>query len=71
MDVADQGDFNIVFMKFNRKGMFVAVQTDPDTTPLNLSKHFNYGSAKHGNWSVMDYDLFWELNADAVKQLCS
>ena len=71
MDVADQGDFNIVFMKFNRKGMFVAVQADPDTTPLNLSKHFNYGSAKHGNWSIMDYDLFWELNADAVKQLCS
>ncbi len=70
MDVADEGDFNIIFMKFNRKGMFVAVQAQPNTTSLTFTRHFNYGSQKHGHWFIMDYDTFWELNADAVKQLC-
>ena len=70
MDVADEGDFNIIFMKFNRKGMFVAVQAQPNNTSLTFTRHFNYGSAHHGHWFIMDYDTFWELNADAVKQLC-
>ena len=69
MDVADEGDFNIIFMKFNRKGTFVAVQ-HTDTTSLNFKLHFTYTTEKYGTWSIMDYDIFWELNADAVKHLC-
>jgi len=70
MDVADEGDFNIIFMKFNRKGMYVAVQAQPNTSPLFFTRNFNYGSAHHGHWFIMDYDLFWELNADKVRDLC-
>ena len=71
IDVADEGDFNILFMKFNRKGTYVAVQAQPNHTSLYFTRHFNYATAKHGHWLFMDYDLFWELNADSVKLLCA
>ena len=70
MDVADEGDFNIIFMKFNRKGTYVAVQAQPNHSQLFFTRHFNYATGKHGHWFIMDYDLFWELNADQVKLLC-
>lgn len=70
MDVADEGDFNIIFMKFNRKGTYVAIQAQPNHSSLFFTRQFNYATGKHGHWFIMDYDLFWELNADAVAQLC-
>jgi hypothetical protein len=70
MDVADEGDFNILFMKFNRKGQYVAVQAEPNHTNLFFTRHFNYASAHHGHWFIMKHDLFWELNSDQVQILC-
>jgi hypothetical protein len=70
LDVADPGDFNIIFMKFNRKGTYVAVQAQPNTTNLMFTRHFNYASGLNGHWMIMDHELFWELNADMVKSLC-
>ena len=70
MDVADEGDFNIIFMKFNRKGTYVAIQAQPNQTELFFTRHFNYASKKHSHWFIMDHDLFFELNADTVKKLC-
>lgn len=70
MDVADQGDFNILFLKFNRKGKYVAVQAQPNQTKLIFTRHFNYGSINHGHWFIMDLELFFELNSDEVKNLC-
>lgn len=67
---ADEGDFNIIFMKFNRKGKYVAVQSQPNNTTLIFTRHFNYTSGLHGHWFVMLHDLFWELNSDTVKKLC-
>lgn len=71
MDVADEGDFNIIFMKFNRKGTYVAIQAQPNQTELFFTRHFNYASKKHSHWFIMDHNLFFELNAEAVKELCS
>lgn len=71
MEAADEGDFNILFMKFNRKGKYVAVQAQPNNTSLIFTRHFNYPTTYHGHWFIMDHDLFWELNSDQVKQLCS
>lgn len=71
MDVAVEGDFNILFMKFNRKGKYVAVQIDPTDTKLKLTNHFNYGSKHHGQWAVMAFDTFFETNSDEIKNLCS
>lgn len=70
MDASDDGDFNIIFMKFNRKGTFVAVQSQPNHTNLIFTRHFNYASGLHGHWFIMDLDLFFELNSDVVKKLC-
>lgn len=70
MDVSDPGDFSIIFMKFNRKGTYIAVQLSP-TTQLQLVRHINYGSIKNAHWAIMDHNTFWELNSEVVKQLCS
>ena len=69
MDVADPGDFNIIIMKFNRKGTFVAVKLE-NAENLQFVRHINYGSEKHDHWIIMDHDTFWDLNSDAVKGLC-
>jgi hypothetical protein len=70
MDASDPGDFSIIFMKFNRKGTYVAVEAQPNHTDLLFTRHFNYGSGLNGHWYIMDLELFFELNSDTVKQLC-
>lgn len=71
MDVADPGDFNILFMKFNRKGKYIAVQLqDQYNFALQFYKHIIYNSKKNGQWAFMDHDRFWEINSIAVKELC-
>lgn len=69
MDVADTGDFNIVFMKFNRKGTFVAVHLT-DTKSISLNNHFIYTTEKYGSWAIMEYEQFWDANTAAVRELC-
>lgn len=72
-EVADPGDFNILFLKFNRKGTYVAVQLPCSGNPsqtFNLSKHFIYDSNLNGSWAVMDLDTFFKSNAATVKALC-
>lgn len=67
MTVADASDFNILIMKFNRKGKFVAVEFDKNRDePLFVERHFLYNSPKWGRWAIMDYDKFFELNKDYV-----
>ena len=71
MDVADPGDLNILFMKFNRKGKYVAVQIPSDHPEITLLNHFNYSSIKHDNWIIMDFNMFFTLNSTIVKKLSS
>lgn len=80
LDVADEGDFNIVFMKFNRKGTYVAVQSGPSDTKssttsetnskFKLKNFFEYNSDKYGTWVIMDLQEFFTHNADEVARLC-
>jgi len=71
MDVADEGDFNILFMKFNRKGKFVALQFDQYyDVPLFVEYHMLY-QYKDIRWAIMDYDRFWSLNKDFVELACA
>lgn len=72
MDVADPGDFNILIMKFNRKGKFVAVEFDVRRDEaLFVEREFIYETEKYGRWAIMDYDKFFELNKDNVKTWCA
>lgn len=75
MDVSDPGDFNIIFMKFNRKGQFVVFQEQLpqsmlDNNILHLYRAMPYYSKNHGNWYIMDHEKFWGLNKNIVSQLC-
>lgn len=64
MDVADPGDMNILFMKFNRKGRFVAVQCKHTWVTDNF---LFYGSKKYGDWCFIEFDSFMKQNKDLLK----
>jgi len=64
MDVEDEGDLNILFMKFNRKGRFVVVQTKLTWV---TDQFMYYTSKKHGDWLILDFDLFFKHNKDLIK----
>ena len=64
LDVADEDDLNILFMKFNRKGRFVAVECKYTWVTDNF---FYYGSKKHGDWCIMEFDTFMKQNKDLLK----
>jgi hypothetical protein len=50
MTAGDPDDMNILFMKFNRRGCFVAVQA---TMPWNTDcNHVVYNSPKYGKWMI-------------------
>ena len=68
MDAADDGDFNILIMKFNNKGKFVAT---PSTHQLKTTRQFTYHSPKLNTWLITGFDEFWQRNADRVKTLCA
>jgi hypothetical protein len=64
MEVSDQDDFNILFMKFNRIGKFVAVQ--PKFTWV-LDNYTFYSSKTVGDWILTEFDSFFKNNKDLVK----
>jgi predicted lipase len=64
LDVADPDDLNILFMKFNRKGRYVAVQCK---LTWITDTFFFYGSEKFGDWYVMEFDLFFKHNTKLVQ----
>jgi Holliday junction resolvase len=64
LDVEDEGDMNILFMKFNRIGQYVAVQ--PKLTWRMLNYTF-YASEKYGDWLITEKTSFFKDNEDLVK----
>lgn len=64
MDVSDEGDLNILFVKINRKGRFIAVQTKYTWV---TDQFMYYTSPKHGDWILVDFDHFFNHNKDLLK----
>lgn len=64
MDVAEQDDCSILFMKFNRKGKYVAVQSKYTWIADNF---IHYRSDTHGEWIIMEFDHFFALNSNLFK----
>jgi hypothetical protein len=64
MDVADDGDLNILFVKINRKGKFVALQSKYTWI---TDQFMYYTSQKHGDWIIVDFDHFFKHNKDLLK----
>lgn len=65
LDVEDEGDLNILFMKFNRIGQYVAVQ--PKLT-WKVDNYTFYASKEHGDWIITEFTSFFKNNAELVKQ---
>ena len=64
MDVADDGDVNLLFMKFNRKGRYVAVQCGATWITDNF---VYYSSSKFGDWLIVEFDDFFLHNSTLLK----
>lgn len=64
LDVADEDDFNILFMKFNRKGQYVAVQGKLTWIADNC---LFYSSKKFGDWVVLEHFTFFKNNSELIK----
>ena len=64
MDVADPDDCNILFMKFNRKGRYVAIQSKLTWVTDNF---VYYTHPKLGDWIIMEFDTFFTHNSKLLK----
>ena len=64
MDVADTDDCNILFMKFNRKGRYIAVQSKLTWVTDDF---LYYTSSKLGDWIIMEFDSFFLYNSQLLK----
>lgn len=64
LDVADEDDVNILFMKFNRKGQYVAVQGKLTWVADNC---LFYSSKIHGDWVIMEHFSFFQNNKELLK----
>lgn len=64
MSVSETDDVNVLFMKLNRKGKFVAVQTKLTW----VTDHFMYyTSPVRGDWILIEFDQFFKHNTQLLK----
>jgi hypothetical protein len=68
MAVAEVDDCNILFMKFNRKGKYVVVQTKNTWVTDNFTY---YSSSKTGDWLLIEFEHFFQHNKDLLKAYSS
>lgn len=66
MEVSDENDLNALFMKFNRKGRYIAVQQNHhwDLVNYNIYQHHT-----HGTWVISELEHFFKLNSGLFKTL--
>lgn len=71
LTTCDTTDINILAMKFNRKGSYIAheikhlpnIQTGPSYIRYHNQKQH------HGPWIIQEFETFWQLNSDAIRLL--
>jgi hypothetical protein len=67
MDAADDGDLNILFMKVNRRGRYVAVQAN---LPWERACSYTmYKDVNHGDWMIYSFENFFQNNTQILKSL--
>lgn len=68
LQAADNGDCNIIAMKFNRKGRFLAFMM-PENFETN--RHIDYKDKTGNTWRLTSFDEFFDMNAAAFKNRCT
>jgi hypothetical protein len=71
LTTCDESDINILAMKFNRKGSFIAHEIKHLSTLGTGSNHICYHNSKlnHGPWIIQEFNNFWQLNSTQIKNL--
>ncbi len=64
LEVEEEGDVNIVFMKFNRKGQYVAYQ-ESSGIPITDALHYRDG------WYFIAFEKFFQLHSEEFKAACA
>ena len=59
MVVAEPNDVNLLCIKLNRKGTFIVLQSKYTWI---TDQFIYYTSPKHGDWVIMDFELFFQHN---------
>lgn len=65
MSVSEPQDLNLLFMKFNRKGKFMCVQSK---LTWITDQFLYYTSKNHNDWLIIEYEHFWKLNKELIKK---
>lgn len=79
MTASDPDDFNILLMKFNRKGRYVAVQAKTSILYCQQQKigswmdlnHMTYSTRLYGVWNIYSFESFFTQCKDLIKLLSS
>tara|TARA_A200000159_G_scaffold59319_1_gene54893 strand:- start:4196 stop:4735 length:540 start_codon:yes stop_codon:yes gene_type:complete len=70
MEIAEDSDVNIIFMKFNRIGTYVAYQEHMNGIGWRSPISVTYKSEKNGCWIITSAEEFWKYNSDAFERHC-
>lgn len=73
LTTCDETDINILAMKFNRKGAYIAIEAKwlPNIKKGSNFIWYHNKALTHGPWIIQDFETFWQLNSDMIKQLSS
>ena len=70
-DTCDDTDVNLLTMKFNRKGAFIAYEAKWKPWIKSGANYLRYHNEKYGPWYIEEFHSFWKLNSDVIKNLSS
>lgn len=69
-DTCDETDVNLLTMKFNRKGAFVAFEYKWVPDLIAGPNYMQYNNIKYDErWLITEFNTFWNLNSLAIKEL--
>ena len=67
LTASEEQSINILAMKFNNKGSFLAFEKK-NVPPFIMAQHYiRYNSPNYGPWIIQDFKQFWHDNKDIVK----
>lgn len=67
LEPADESDCTVIFMKFNRKGKFIAF--DP-SDGFSSNRHIDYTALNGTVWRITDFEEFFALNKEKFENRC-
>lgn len=66
-EASNTGDCSILFMKFNRKGKYIAFEISND---FQTYRHVDYKDKTGNVWRITNHDDFFTLNKEAFAKRC-